>query len=345
MQWTAAGGWVVTNSRLLLFDGTAWRGCWGQTTSEVTAPWPDASVDGQDVRVARGTTLWLSLDGCVTWTQATLPIEPESMAFPTSDVGYVAADGASSGGAMTVARIYRTVDRGLHWTAVAGRVTGPVDSLGNVFAGGLSLAFADAERGFLTDGRTLWRTADGGASWRVVSLPKPASVHDALDLVQTPVVAVDGSAAVVVKYDRHPGMDGAAGQEVFYRTTDFGAHWAAAAILADPGMLMVSLVDPGAWVVYDEQAGTSFRATDDAGRTWRTTAVTGGWPLRPDALSRMSFGSGGRGWFAVFEPQPPCPGWTNLAGQQVRPECDRMAPPEHLLATDDGGATWREAFP
>jgi photosystem II stability/assembly factor-like uncharacterized protein len=117
-----------------------------------------------------------------------------------------------------------------------------------------------------------------------------------------------------------------------------GAHWTAAAVVADPGMLMMSLVDSVTWVIVDPMTDTSVRATDDGGKTWHTTAVSERWPFR---ASSMSFADAARGWLIVNEPEPPCP---QVSGAYA--VCDyAFAPPQHLVATEDGGATWHMVLP
>jgi hypothetical protein len=55
----------------------------------------------------------------------------------------------------------------------------------------------------------------------------------------------------------------------------------------------------------------------------------------------MSFADSSHGWMVVQEPPPPCtpsPAPTNMTVT-----CDyAFSPPQHLVATDDGGATWHQ---
>jgi photosystem II stability/assembly factor-like uncharacterized protein len=225
-------------------------------------------------------------------------------------------------------------------------VAGVPGPRGSSFSGLLSLAFADADHGWLTDTHTLWSTANGGSTWTRTVLPVPASVHGQPDVITTPVVGADGSAVVVEKYDTSPGMDGARGQRVFYRTVDGGAHWTATSVLDDPGMLTISLDDPTAWVALDPSDPATVRTSADFGATWQTTAVRGRWPFIASWFmsGSISFADVSHGWMVVQEPEPPCtptPAPTNMTVT-----CDyAFAPPQHLVATDDGGATWHELNP
>jgi photosystem II stability/assembly factor-like uncharacterized protein len=337
---TATGGWLLTGSRLLVTDGPSWRTCWASSNGNVAAPYPIAFVAGDAIRLIDGLTLWTSTDGCASWTQSTAPIAGAAptvatgMAFPTESTGYVAYSNHS--GSNQEAQIYKTDDGGRHWRVTAGTVKAVAGPNGSVFDGDLAVAFADADHGWLTDTHTLWTTANGGGSWTRTVLPVPSAVHGQLDIIATPVVGADGSAVVVAKYDATPGMDGARGQRVFYRTVDRGAHWTAASVVADPGTLEISVVDPTTWIVLDPSKPASIQTTTDAGSTWRTIAVREVWPYNGGPID---FADSLHGWMVVSESEPPCPGAPNTI-------CDyAYGPPQHLVATDDGGATWVELKP
>jgi photosystem II stability/assembly factor-like uncharacterized protein len=327
MHRTSSGGWVLTQRRLLIADGSSWRTCWTSSTGDAWGPYLHAVVAGDSIHIAANSTLWTSTDGCASWTSNALPIQAAALAFPTQTTGYVGA-GAEAGGNRPAA-IFRTDDGGRHWTATAGTAkTG----------GSLALAFADADHGWATDASTLWTTADGGNSWTKTALPQPGSVHGKLDVIATPVVLADGSAIVVAKYDATPGMDGARGQRVFYRTTDGGAHWTAAGVVADPGMLEVSVEDATTWVTLDPMQSAALQITTDAGAGWRKVPVRQAWPY---SAGPIDFADSLHGWMVVSEPNPPCP---QPSGAVVI--CDfAYAPAQHLVATDDGGVTWVELGP
>ena len=332
MHRTTSGGWLLTGSRLLVTDGSSWRDCWRSTSGDATSPNLHAVVAGGIIRVISGTTMWTSTDGCATWTESALPIVPDGVAFPTDMVGYIVFGDQS--GSNREAHVFRTADGGQHWTATAGKVTAIPGPYG--FYGPLTLSFADADHGWLTDSHTIWATSNGGRTWTQTALPVPGSVRGKLDFITAQMVGVDGSAVLVAKYDATPGMDGARGQQVFYRTVDRGAHWTAASIVDDPGMLTLSLIDPTTWVVLNPSEPPSFQTTTDAGSTWQTIAVREPWPYNSGPID---FADSLHGWMVVSEPYPPCPG-------APQAQCDyAFAPPQHLVATDDGGATWHELKP
>jgi photosystem II stability/assembly factor-like uncharacterized protein len=320
MQRTSRGGWLLTRLRLRMLDGTGWRDCWSEPDQGSMAN-PRAVVAGSVIRINSGVTLWKSTDDCAGWTQTASPGPATGLAFPTESVGYIAY---TEYGETNQAHVYRTMDGGQHWAPTAGQVKAQ---------GEMELAFADAQHGWLTDTQTLWRTTNGGGTWVTTSFPVPASVRGRLDVIGTPVVGADGTAVVVVKYDARPGMDGAPGQQVFFRTQDLGAHWVAVSVVSDPGTLSISMVDPTTWVVLDPSTA-SLQSTRDGGATWRTVSVHERWPF---FRGPIAFADSLHGWMVVTEPNPPCPGGT---------QCDYLfGPPEHLVATDDGGMTWVELKP
>jgi hypothetical protein len=326
---TQGGGWLLTTSRLLVTDGSSWRACW--TASGVfSAPQPHAIVSGRTVRVFEGETMWTSTDGCSDWAQAPVPVPVNGAAFPTATTGYIESIDTSTQNATP--KIYRTDDAGAHWTATAAWTPGVVDA-------GATLVFTDADHGWLADSHSLWSTADGAHSWKKTLLPVPASVRGKLDIVTAPVVEPDGSAVVTAKYDTTPGMDGAKGQRVIYRTVDGGAHWTVSSFLDDPGTLMLSLDDPAAWVALDPSDPASVRTSTDGGATWQTTAVRQRWPFTASWFmsGSLSFADALHGWIVVQEPPPPCP---------KNAVCDyAFSPANHLVATDDSGATWHQVDP
>ncbi len=332
-RWVGSG-WLLTTSRLLETDGSGWLACWSSTAGASNGPQLQAIVSGRTVRVFEGETMWTSTDGCATWAQSPLPVPVNGAAFPTATTGYVEYMDMSTQNATP--KIYRTDDAGAHWTATAAWAPGAVGA-------GATLTFVDADHGWLADSFNLWSTADGARSWTKELLPVPASVRGKLDTITAPVVEPDGSAVVTAKYDTTPGMDGAKGQRVIYRTVDGGAHWTVSAVLEDPGTLMLSLDDPAAWVALNPSDPATVQTSTDGGATWKTTAVRQHWPFTAAwfMAGSLSFADASNGWLVVQEPNPPCgptPLPTNLSV-----ECSQaFSPPQHLVVTYDGGATWHQ---
>jgi photosystem II stability/assembly factor-like uncharacterized protein len=334
MGGTAAGGWILTGKRLLTTAGPSWGDCWRLGSGNGWGMIGQAVfVDGV-VHVRLSTTLRTSTDGCASWSESSLPVDPVALAFPTAKVGYII------GGDKPLlqnpnATVFKTEDGGQHWTA---RATVVLPDLG-VFP---MMSFADALHGWITDGATVWTTADGGVAWSGTALPKPGSVSGQLSILTKSGTGADGSAVIAENFDVMYGMGGVPTHEVFYRTVDFGAHWTVASVIEDPVGPRLSLVDSKTWVVLDPSEPATVRTTTDAGSTWQTIAVRQRWPF--DA-GEMDFADALHGWLVVSEPYPSSPQPSGTAqlpswgGGQRRPQ------PQHLVATDDGGATWHELTP
>jgi hypothetical protein len=330
---TTGGGWLLTDSRLLVTDGSEWRACW--TASGVfNAPYPQAIVAGRTIRAFAGGTMWSSTDGCATWAHTPTPVLVNAASFPTATTGYIAYIDMSTQNATP--KIYRTDDAGAHWTITAAWDPGVVGA-------GATITFSDADHGWLTDGSNLWETTDGARAWTMTLLHVPPGVSGKLDSVTSPVVYPNGEAVVTAKYDATPGMDGARGQRVIYRTIDRGTHWTPVKILDDPGMLSISLDAEAAWVALDPSDPATVQTSTDLGITWRTTGVRQRWPFTAAWFmsGSLSFADASHGWLVVQEPYPPC-GPTPLP-TNMSVECSQaFSPPQHLVATDDGGATWHQ---
>jgi photosystem II stability/assembly factor-like uncharacterized protein len=328
---SATGGWLLTQTRLLTTDGSNWRDCWSSGTGiGRSMPGMDAVFVGGVIHVRVSDKMWTSADECATWSQASFPVDPLGLAFPTARVGYIV------GGYQTLlanpnATIFKTEDGGMHWKA-----TGTVHVSDQAVEPMIS--FADSIHGWVTDGVTVWTTSNGGAAWSKTTLPKPGSVAGSLDVLMKSD-AGDGSAVIAARYDTTFGMGGAPLQLVFYRTVDFGEHWTVASVIEVPETHGLSLVDTRTWVVLDPSEPAAARTTTDAGSAWQTTAVRQRWPF---TAVQIDFADATHGWLVVREPYPPCPQSSSMPSFEG---CALPSPPEHLVATDDGGATWVELTP
>ena len=330
---TTGGGWLLTDSRLLVTDGSEWRACW--TASGVfNAPYPQAIVAGRTIRVFAGGTMWTSTDGCATWANTPTPVLVNSAAFPTATTGYIEYIDMSTQNATP--QIYRTDDAGAHWTITAAWDPGVVGA-------GATITFTDADHGWLTDGSNLWSTANGAVTWTQTLLHVPPGVGGKLDSMSAPVVYANGEAVFTAKYDATPGMDGARGQRVIYRTIDRGTHWTPGKILDDPGMLLISLDAEAVWVALDPSDPATVQTSTDLGITWKTTPVRGRWPFTAAWFmsGSLSFADPSHGWLVVEEPYSPCAPAALPTNMSV--DCSQaFSPPQHLVATDDGGVSWHQ---
>jgi photosystem II stability/assembly factor-like uncharacterized protein len=281
---------------------------------------------GNAIHVQLSATLWTSTDGCVSWSQASIPVDPIDLAFPTPDVGY-AIGGNQTLEANPTTTIFKTVDGGLHWKATG---TARVSTAAAIPL----ISFADADHGWVADGVSVWTTANGGVSWVKTALPRPPSVKGTLSGIAK---SVDGSGAGVIAalYDTTSGMGGVPLQLVFYATSDFGKHWKAATVLEVQESTEFTMVDTETWVTLDPSEPATVRTTTNAGSTWQT--LTGGrrWPF---SAAGIDFADALHGWLVVTEP----PASSQSPVIRFGPSPPRT---QHLVVTDDGGATWVELNP
>jgi photosystem II stability/assembly factor-like uncharacterized protein len=327
---SASGGWLLTQVRLLLDEGSGWRNCW---LSGAGPKWPGGSIPGLQafffgdvIRVRLSATLWTSTDGCASWSSASIPVDPIDLAFPTASVGYLIG-GDKTLAANPTTTIFKTVDGGLHWkaTGTAHIALGPAPLI----------SFADADHGWVTDGLSVWTTATGGASWARTALPTPPSLKGDPSWL-TKSIDGDGSAIIAATYDTTYGMGGVPLHLVFYRTLDFGKHWEAASVLEVEETTELSVVDSETWVTLDPSEPATVRTTTDAGSAWRTVAVGHRWPFLAGGIH---FADTLHGWLVVTEPYPVSSQSPGLDFGPAHPQT------QHLVVTDDGGDTWTQLRP
>jgi photosystem II stability/assembly factor-like uncharacterized protein len=196
-----------------------------------------------------------------------------------------------------------------------------------------SVCFTAPDDGWLASGTSVWRSTDGGRGWGArpsFTLPPPTGGLTAFADLQ----CADPGAAWV----RVDTGGAAAGHSPYalYATSDGGAHWRG--VLAEPGTLGDQLhlpagpgTYPGPLSVIDPQEAVLLSPTP-AAETTGGVLISQSSRLRrlPDipgaTLSTplsVSFASATRGWVVG----------TNTAGRAV------------LLATTDGGRSWRSQLP
>lgn len=210
------------------------------------------------------------------------------------------------------ASIQRTTDGGKTW------------SRERVFSWITGVRFVDPLHGWLGGSNLpgeagLFQTANGGRTWGRVSAPLPSCCRDWMPMLDAPTFfdISDGLVPVTLR-------DGNRSVVAFDATTDGGRTWRVAASLPPvgagasgfPSPASVSIATPRDWWVL---AGSPprLRRTDDAGRTWSSIAI----PKAGRAIALHGIDAR-HAWIRVLD--------------------GRMAT---LLATLDGGRTWRALTP
>ncbi len=211
-------------------------------------------------------------------------------------------------------RLVHTTDGGQTWSALAAP------------APPQTVCFTAPHDGWLASQRSVWRSTDGGHSWRPsFTLPMPA---DGFPFFADLQCAAPGAAWVRFDYDHARGRNPYA----LYATGDRGAHWHG--VLAEPGTQgnllhlpigpgtdsgPLSVIDPGRAVLLSPTPpadATGAVLISQGNRLRRLPDIPGTALFRP---ASVSFASATRGWVVG----------TDRAGRAV------------LLATVDGGRTWQ----
>lgn len=303
---------------------------------------------------------------------AALPATPRAPAT-TQNLRQVWPAGASTSWAWTANMsgrgaqgIERTTDGGTHWTDVTPPGLG--DQVGDHYINGFFALGAD--HAWVTfggvseaDTQSIAGTSDGGRHWTVVGHQPNFDTCD-LDFV-TPS---DGWCAVITAYQGYETV-------TLYRTTDDGEHWRIVSktgtgsnppgslpYVGDKNIQFVS--ETIGWTVFAFPADVPpLYETTNGGTTWVARHVTKpsgalengsgftGQPLvegKNGAVGYTISGptpksdvyvttDGGAHWRPVTPPGPP-EGWLV---DTITPLSWRLVNGHRILATDDGGKTWR----
>ncbi|MHB8397870.1 MAG: WD40/YVTN/BNR-like repeat-containing protein [Candidatus Limnocylindrales bacterium] len=252
-------------------------------------------------------------DGGRTWTAATLSGGFRAIAFATDRIGWAVVGGISAT-TSDPGHLESTLDGGLHWRTTS--LTAGVDSV----------CFASPSIGWAAHGSAVYRTLDGGRAWTKVA----RGPNDALNSGWHATVSCSGTSAWVLSTG-----GGAAGSEAYRvtRTLDGGAHWATVLAGLDDALPTLPGIDAYAGPFTAVGAGSagfvgwcpacgagtwSYTRTNDGGRTVSRAPLAG---LTGATVADITFVDATHGW---------------IAG---------AAAGGFLLATDDGGRTWRRAYP
>lgn len=239
-------------------------------------------------------------------------------------------------------KVFRTDDGGASWKLMLEHKGTFVRSVG----------FLDAMRGFagnlgpdafpgVTDTELLYRTDDGGATWKPVALPDTAGARGVCAIDILAVDAVNAGQRLHKELVHVGGRVG--GPAALFRSDDGGASWARLALPPDVAMILdIHFLDVSTGFVFagdDPDVAKShglIARTTDAGRSWQIVYRS----KRPyELLWKGSFPSRRIGYASLQD---------YSAEAAADPAAAKQTPPvtgvadRFVVKTEDGGATWRE---
>lgn len=215
--------------------------------------------------------LWATTDGGEAWDRVgVLPLACYSAAGDIDAIPAVQFVDANDGwcglntpGGAAATNLYRTRDGGRSWqdldgpislTAVKDRTTGPVAGRFNTPASGWASAACPGQPA----SDCLYRSDDGGVSWKRVMLPAPPGdlTISAFPIGTGPDLAMGG-------YDHIRSN----ARTVFLLSADSGTTWREVVPPGDPRVWAISIPGNADWRLVSQD---QVLATDDAGHRWRT---------------------------------------------------------------------------
>ena len=247
--------------------------------------------------------LYRSQDRGQTWDLRRLPPAegggPITFSFVDADNGWALLPGSPATQCQAAGvQVWRTSDGADSWRLIAS-VEAP-DSADN----GLGptqckefISFVDKAHGFITawddnSAPTIYRTVDGGATWKPSQLPDPPGfkTYGAGDALRAHEVFGFGDTLLLTAY----GMQPSGGKGYVFKSTDGGATWRYAAEVPQAA-IAVAFVTESRWlqVIVPGQS----METTDAGKTWHPFASDYGQaaPVSPQVV----FGDSAVGYATV----------------------------------------------
>lgn len=240
-------------------EKTAWIAVWNEKTKKPT--------------------VFRTQNGGETWPSADVPLEfgggqnfPASIAFIDSKQGWlmvVPEHGMNS----SPGHLFATSDGGATWTEIAS-----VQNKTLPFGGRIS--FRSASEGWLvgvpysTTERLLYKTQDGGRTWKEQKLALPPELSDGkLDVVSPPTFfsAPDGVMEVTFVPNSHKTAEFA---NIIYVTHDGGNTWRSSKPLRQGPISFIGANEGWAWAAEPRQSESSapvkgnLQQTHDGGQTW-----------------------------------------------------------------------------
>jgi len=133
--------------------------------------------------------IYTTVDGGVTWTRVPQADIPDPISGEWGVVGYYDVIGDTIWFGTNVGRVYKSIDRGFHWTAVQTTLSAYINP-----------TFKDANHGLVIDlnagaNALLAETFDGGATWASISFTGPCYDSDMVYLPGTENMFISAGAA------------------------------------------------------------------------------------------------------------------------------------------------------
>ena len=322
-------GWGVTEAQIVRTNdgGTTWYNVTppdltetGSTVATFFLDTGNAWVQKPDFNnFPNNGLLYHTADGGLHWSVASTPFSGGDLSFIDATNGWMLADlgvGAGSNGVS----VFQTMDGGATWTQTYTNdpnLPNAGDSLplGGIKSGLVPLNMQTAwvtGVTYASGTAYLFRTDDGGHSWKQVKLELPAGAENfelSIDKNETKIFSSKDGFLVV-------RMSGEATQTAVYVTHDGGDTWTLTPTLI-PNAGPSAFLSAQDAVLYN---GQQFYVTRDAARTWTTVSPN---IVFGDSFAGMDFVSLTTGWVITVDAS------------------NRRS----LYRTNDGGATWSPTTP
>lgn len=264
----------------------------------------------------------------------------QDVAMTTDEVGWAAAVAPPDEETDAPYRVYRTTDGGRTWRNVA--PSDPLLLVNGTVARAASVHAIDAMRAIIVALRAdqrriiLFRTSDGGATWRTTQVDKRghgiATLGAALDFRDS------SHGTMTVEYEH--GMNSSDSE--LYVTGDGGATWKRTTHIPLDGVVRMDTASHG-WLL--GRGGSTWPrqllATDDGGRTWRELVVSADGTAKFARFAQDAEALGSSVHADALRPRS-VPVFT-AAGRGVLVATENEAGPGWIVTSADRGAHWSPA--